>query len=462
VFFNYKIEGSIMNFTNSCQNERGSVLVIGLVFLVLLALLGNTAVIVTTMDMKIGTSHRESTEALIDADAGVNYAIAQIETEFKAGTLSFPTTIGGTSNLTSSSFTPAPTGFKFVYNPTTLTKTGENRYEFTTVGTSTNNTNPSTATIVVTCQQRSAITMAAFGDEKLELKNNAVVKSFKSNSSNSSKNDPDHISYASTHEGDVGSNEELLAHSGSDIDGRGVLGEDTSGNDAWNRIADPDDFYDQAPVEEENIDFDPLGMFPGANFPPASRPDLRIDPPYFASGNNDNCPAAGGNCVDIVGDACTDLCDNERIYLRSAGTDDHMKLIAGDYYLTGSKAFDMAGNTTLTIDVTAGGEVRLFVDGETISVGAANINILGGTAANFSIYANTSSGLTFGNSSDFTAFIYAPKGDIDINNSGRFTGAVWGSQVDVKNSANFYYDSALADKYLSKDIEIVTWQDFRN
>jgi hypothetical protein len=460
MFFNYKIGVNIMDFTNSCQNERGIVLIVSLVFLVLLALAGMTAVTTTTTDMQIGISHGESKKALIDADTGVNYAIAQMDAGFKAGTFPLPSAIGGTSNLTSSSFTPPPTGFNFEYNPTTLTKIGKNRYTFTTFGSSTNDSTAtinSIATIVVTCQQRPAITMAAFGDEKLELKLGAVIKSFKSNSADPTKNDPDHASYDSTHEGDVGSNEELLAHAGSDIDGRGVLGEDTSENDAWNRIADPTDFYDEAPVDDENIYFDPLGMFPTSDgYNPIYDPTE-----YSDSASNDNCPAAGGNCVDIVGDACTDLCDNDRIYLQSAATADHMKLTAGDYYLTGNKAFNMAGGTTLTIDASGTDEVRLFVDGEPITVGAANIEILGGDSSNFSIFANTNQGLTFGNSVDFTAFIYAPLGDIDLNNGGTFEGALWGSQVDVKNGGTLFYDAALADKFLSKDIEIVTWQDFR-
>lgn len=459
MFFNSKMEDNTMNITNSCQNERGAVLVVSLMFLVILALIGSTAYLVTTTDMKIGTSHRESTEALIDADTGVNYAIAQMDTGFKAGSFSLPSAIGGTSNLTSSSFTPPPTGFNFAYNPTTLTKIGENGYTFTTVGSSTNN---SSATIVVTCRQRPAITMAAFGDEKLELKLGAVIKSFNSDSSDTTKNDPDDPSYSSTHEGDVGSNEELLAHAGSDIDGRGVLGEDTSENDAWNRIADPTDFYNEAPVLTENVYFDPLGMFPTSEgYNPI------YDPTEYGPGgtySNDNCTP--GNCVDIVGDACTDLCSNSRIYLQKTATADHMELKAGNYYLTGNKAFNMAAETTLTIDASGPDEVRLFVDGEPIAVGAAAIQFKtppGGNATNFSIFSNLiGTSLTFGNSVEFTAFIYAPRADINLNNSGTFTGALWGSQVDVKNGGTLFYDAALADKFLSKDIEIVTWQDFRN
>ena len=45
------------------QNERGAALVISLMFLVILGLLGTTAVVMTTTDIKIGTNYRQSQSA---------------------------------------------------------------------------------------------------------------------------------------------------------------------------------------------------------------------------------------------------------------------------------------------------------------------------------------------------------------------------------------------------------------
>ena len=428
-----------MNFTHSCQNERGAVLIISLVFLVLLSLIGSTAVLITTTDMKIGISHNESTQALIDADTGVNYAIAQMDAGFKAGTFALPVAIGDTSNLTSSSFTPPPTGFNFAYNPTTLEKVGVNRYEFTTVGSSTNN---SMATIVVTCQQRPAITMAAFGDKKLDGKSGGQVKSFKSNSADPTKNDPTFAGYVSTHEADVGSNEWLVAHSGVDVDGKAILGEDVNENDATNSIADPTDFYNEAPVDDERIDPDPLGVTSGGEYDPTT---------YAAS--NQNCTG----CTSAPPAVCSDLCTKNELDLGNADT---ATLTAGDYYINSGKGLELGNNSVLTIDGSAG-EVRIFLDGEGVtSANSSTVNVIT-DATDFSIFSNSTVKIEFKNNSDFAGLVYAPYAPVDIKNNGTFTGAVWGSNVDIKNGGTVYYDSTLADKFLSKDIEIVTWQDFR-
>ncbi len=58
-----------------CKNENGAVLVIGLMFLAILALLGTTAVVMTTTDMQIGANYKTSVQASNVAEAGINEAI---------------------------------------------------------------------------------------------------------------------------------------------------------------------------------------------------------------------------------------------------------------------------------------------------------------------------------------------------------------------------------------------------
>lgn len=52
-------------------NERGAILVVALAFLVVLSLLGTTAVITTTTDMKIGANYRAYEQAFYEAEGGV-------------------------------------------------------------------------------------------------------------------------------------------------------------------------------------------------------------------------------------------------------------------------------------------------------------------------------------------------------------------------------------------------------
>ena len=55
----------------TANNQNGIVLILSLVFLCILALLGSTAVVLTTTDMKIGGNYKSSTQAFSAAQAGI-------------------------------------------------------------------------------------------------------------------------------------------------------------------------------------------------------------------------------------------------------------------------------------------------------------------------------------------------------------------------------------------------------
>jgi Tfp pilus assembly protein PilX len=60
------------------KNEKGMVLPLGLMFLAIISILGTTAVIVTTTDLKIGTNYRTSEQAFYAAEAGIEEARARL------------------------------------------------------------------------------------------------------------------------------------------------------------------------------------------------------------------------------------------------------------------------------------------------------------------------------------------------------------------------------------------------
>ncbi len=64
----------MLNIPLTFGNEKGFVLPVGFIFLVILALLGTTAVIVTTTDIKIGTNYKSNVKALYVAEAGIEEA----------------------------------------------------------------------------------------------------------------------------------------------------------------------------------------------------------------------------------------------------------------------------------------------------------------------------------------------------------------------------------------------------
>ncbi|RZB30606.1 MAG: hypothetical protein SRB1_02886 [Desulfobacteraceae bacterium Eth-SRB1] len=60
------------------KNEKGMVLPLGLMFLAIITVLGSTAVIVTTTDLKIGSNYRASEQAFYAAEAGIEEAKARL------------------------------------------------------------------------------------------------------------------------------------------------------------------------------------------------------------------------------------------------------------------------------------------------------------------------------------------------------------------------------------------------
>ena len=76
VLFRTKIYLSLMR--SVCNNENGAVLIVGLVFMVLLAMLGLTAVVMTTTDMKIGANYKTYAQASTVAQAGIDEALYRL------------------------------------------------------------------------------------------------------------------------------------------------------------------------------------------------------------------------------------------------------------------------------------------------------------------------------------------------------------------------------------------------
>ena len=60
------------------SNEKGMVLPLGLMFLAIIAILGTTAVIITTTDLKIGSNYRTSEQAFYLAEAGISEAMHRL------------------------------------------------------------------------------------------------------------------------------------------------------------------------------------------------------------------------------------------------------------------------------------------------------------------------------------------------------------------------------------------------
>jgi len=445
-----------MNFLRPFQRESGAALVIGLMFLAVLAMLGATAAVLTTTDIQIGANYKASAEALQDAEAGVNYAIGQMEAGLKNGSFSLPTTTGGTTSL---SFA-APTGFSFSYSPAIITMIGENQYSFTSVGSGSNN---STATIAATVKKQPAIMFGVFGDKKLDLGNTAAVYSY------SHSNNPNPGPGDSTGEGDVGSNESVILRNNSIVDGDVALGEDAFGNDGT--LTDQGGIVSGTNGEDiDRVDPDPLGVVGGEY---ASK---------FAtySVTNDNSDATlvfsnTGNSIDASNDI--DLGSSDDLTLKG-------KAGGSNYYI---RDVSVGNKAALYLDTT-NGPVYIYLTGEFNAVtGSEVVNTTGcgagacnccvwtpsldcsacaiGAPSDFAIFANSQSGtdiISIGNSVAFSGFIYAPYLTVRMDNSADIYGAIMGCEVEIVNSVEVYFDTDMVEQYTTNNLILTTWRDVRN
>jgi hypothetical protein len=63
--------------------------------------------------------------------------------------------------------------------------------------------------------------------------------------------------------------------------------------------------------------------------------------------------------------------------------------------------------------------------------------------------------------SEFTGIIYAPYAEIDMKNSSAIYGAIWGSDITIRNSGELFFDEALTDKYEltnTNELSLASWR----
>lgn len=423
-----------MKRNNHLANEKGVVLVTGLVFLAVLTLIGTGAYITTSNELDISRNYRLSKKAFYDAEAGVEYALAMVEDGLAAATpLVLPTSTSGPVTVPNAT---APGDFYFTLS--TISYVDVNTY-LVTINTVTSQ--GSKAEIAVTFQRDTepAMSLAAFGDQAIIGKNAATYVSYNSESGDPNNDHPSDAGWSSTGEADIGSNGELDLKSGTVVDGDGYLGEDSpGGTDAT--ITDPSVVDEVKPVDW--VDPDPLGIDDGGKYDPTS---------YSDSADHDNDDYGIPTSLNLSGTLT--LCG---------------KPGGANYYFTdlvlkngASLVVDTTGDTCATT-----GPVNIFVDNTSAYIDFKNGSSMNttGNATDFTLFSNTTGKIDLKHGGDFTGLIYAPKSDIDIKNSGNLYGAAWGNTVETKNSGIIYYDTALKDKYSveSDDVVISSWRNVRN
>ena len=442
------------------RNEKGMVLATGLMFLAIIAILGSTAVVVTTTDLKIGSNYRASEQAFYIAEAGLARAEAELindlNTDQDLSNTSFEAISGAIAIAPSSTVFYTPAGFSnipfaagdytiqfknyapdpafpAVFDPTIIW--------VRSIGTGPNSSTV-TLEIYLSAEQKSFFDYGLFSDGLLDLKTDAQIYSY--DSRDTPEPDPATFPGASTGEADIGSNTEISTKMSTYIDGDIGLGADNEApfddairTDTGVPIITGDTSY------VGHIDPDPLG----ANDESSELYNKFIDilTTNDNGGAGDGSPLEGATAIDL-------------------GNGDTLTLTAGDYYIT---SLILRAGSTLEIDATLG-PVNIYLDG-TFDAEDGELESKNGSALNnlsqptdFSIFSNSSEDITFKHSTSFKGMVYAPNAHVELKNDTGVYGLIWGNTVGIKNSGEFYFDEAIKDKWLNPNnhtIDVLSWKD---
>jgi len=505
-----------MKIPVSHKNERGVALVISLIFLALLGMLGTTAYVMTSTDLKIGSNYQAGAEAFFDADAGINYAVGQIEAGLKDDPpFTLPLTLGDpmdpsdTNSIDLASLTSfdAPGDFKFEFQAPGLTLVSNDQYQLTCIGTGPNN---STATITARMRRKPVIEYGVFGDKSVDVGNTAGIYSYSSASGNSPS------SGTSTGEGDTGSNGTVTIRNKCTVDGDVALGDDGLGTEG-NLVDLGGTVLGDEGEDVDRVDPDTLGVVGGdyaAKFVTYSNCSSSTSLPPSTS-TNDNCCYYNGSppaptltlpshCyLDDPYDVASPealVYDPDSTFDRSVpeidlGNGDNLTLKGkkggANYYIDD---ITLGNSSTLYLDTTHG-RVNIFLTGEIDAVTGSNfentkcttvttspcsdpsnpfIDPSGdhskddvwvvGKPGDFSIFANSQSNtdtISIGNDVTFSGFIYAPYMTVRMDNSANIYGAIIGADVVLTNSVEVYFDTDMKDDYTTNDMLLTTWRDVR-
>jgi hypothetical protein len=396
------------------------VLAVTLMLIAVLALLGTTAVMTITTDLKIASNYKESARALYNAEAGVHAVIAKIA----EGGFTWPAT-GNSATVT----VTAPTGYSFDDGSggTTISVTNVDGtyFKFQMTGYGANNARK---TIEAYFKRAPDLEYGLFADGTVDLKASSGIYSYSSKTTPNPN--PADFPGASTGNGDVGSNTLVNAYNNTYIGGDVGLGASTGGSDA-SYSPQPTPILMGTSQTVGRVDPDPLGAVGG---------DLAAKFTAYSTANDN---LAYGGLTDTA------------ININTSGTVTLTGKPGGANYYISSISVNNGG--TLNVNTT-NGPVNIYLTGGVDAKNGSLININGLPTA-FSIYSNSTSAISFKNSSVFKGLVYAPYAPVQMMNSADTYGLIWGSTVDIKNSGQFFFDEALKDKYPSENGVITSWKD---
>jgi len=395
-------------------NEKGFVLPLGLMFLAIITILGTTAVIVTTTDLKIGSNYKSSVQTFYLAEAGINHAQGFLKQNISdwndytaSQTLINPTTLS-TGNYTVT-----------IENPDTAS--GNNRRKI--VSTAITSTGASAEIeVVLDPQYFSPFSYAAFGDEWAIIRGgNAYTDSYDSSVDPWTKE-------GNMQNGDVGTNStdagKLGVGNGS-IYGDAIVGTGGDPNTVitsqkWGKITGSKTVLSEPFLMHSVTDPGHEISIGAISSSQTISVDTRVDSIKIAS----------QNIITISGDV--------------------VLYVDGDIHISGQAK----------IDIPVGSSLTIYASGTTHMAGRSIVN-QNAKPENLIVYGTDDcKDVHFSGQTAFYGAIYAPKADFKLLGQADIFGSIICKTVDMKGQGNIHYDEHLNDLGSGEvaGFEVISWK----
>ncbi|MHC4553778.1 MAG: DUF7305 domain-containing protein [Planctomycetota bacterium] len=386
------------------KQRKGAVLGL-LVMVVLLLSMTSLALIRVGTEARVRTVKSDAqTAARFAADAGIERALYLMNEQLAAGIW----TLDNVPTYTAQSLAGGNADY-------TVTFTGNlaTGYQLTSVGHSNNQTKTVLATIALTSPI--AKDFAILSKDGIDLKSGSTVDGF--NSANPGDTDvPVKIGTLSSDDGAIGINNDVT------IDGDIYLIPGSNPDTVIDTRGDGD-------VKGS------IFLLPSYySLPPISPPDYTATQGSI-SGNNITLNSSDSGKYTSI-----NISNNGTLTING----DLTLYVTGDIELKNSAELQVKNNSTL----------KLYLEGDIKAHNSSGFNNITQTPANLTIYGTgTNQKIDINNSAELYAVIYAPDAEMVVHNSVDAYGSFIVDNMELKHTANVYYDKAL--KQVTVDDELV-------
>lgn len=386
------------------RRKTGSVLVLA-VFVALISLVIGSGLLVLGTQVRITTVDKiQDMMARSAADAGLEYAVQQINNTVLDGTWSasvLPTAAGSQLFDTDSTYSVATQ-----YNAT-------DGYTILSVGTNMKRSRTVTA----------ALRLKGLFDMAIQCRNNVILKNgtrIEAIDSDISLNpdDTDQKAIIGTNSIEAGS---IVLNNNVVVDGDVVVG---VGGDVMTVIKD----LGAATLDRYSLTAE-------MDFPPVESPDLTGPDIGIQVAREEKTIGAGGDYPAIG--RFSDLKLKNGCILRVIGE--------CTLYITGN--VDMGQSSEIIIDSANNASLTIYLDGNWIADNNAGVTNTTKSTTAFQLYGTGGQGqiIDLKAKGDLYGSIYAPNAALTVYSGGNIYGAFAADSFELKNPASFFYDAALQD-----------------